>query len=132
MRSAIREELERALDRIDRPGSFCAVGSAPIILPGLEVDGLGPIGLPLTAGQAKALIRQGEQAPHGKGEKTVLDTKVRRVWRLKPDHFRLANPEWKGFVEQTVARVQAELGLEGQKVESHLYDLLLYEKGSFF
>ena len=29
-------------------------------------------------------------------------------------------------------KVQEELGLEKQKLESHLYDLLLYEPGSFF
>ena len=96
----IREELEQALYKVDRPGSFCAVGSAPTVLPGLEVHGLGPIGLPLTASQAKELIKRCEQAPHGKGEETLVDTKVRRVWRLKPDHFKLTNPEWKGFIER--------------------------------
>lgn len=103
-----------------------------MVLPGLEVKGLGPIGLPLTTSQAKELITCCEQAPHGKGKDTVVDTKVRRVWRLKPDRFELTNPEWKGFVEQVAARVQEALGLEGQELRSHLYDLLLYEKGSFF
>ena len=28
--------------------------------------------------------------------------------------------------------MQEELGLERQKLEAHLYDLLLYEPGSFF
>jgi hypothetical protein len=128
----IHEDLEQALGRIDRPGSFCAVGSAPLVLPGLEVHGLGPIGLPLTAVQAKELIKRCEQAPHGKGDKTLVDTKVRRVWRLKPERFNLTNPGWKEFIERTVKKVQEELGLEKQKLTSHLYDLLLYEKGSFF
>src|SRR5206468_492999 len=51
---------------------------------------------------------------------------------LDPDGFSLTNPEWQGLIEGLVARVQAELGLEKQELRSHLYDLLLYEPGSFF
>src|SRR5690242_16219833 len=98
MRPAILEKLARALSKINRPGSFCASGSVPTVLPGLEVQGLGPIGLPLTSAQAKALISHCRQAPHGKGTKTVVDTSVRRVWRLEPKHFTLTNPDWKGFL----------------------------------
>src|SRR3981081_3414663 len=112
MREELSEELSQALSKIDRPGSFCASGSAPAVLPGLEVEGLGPVGLPLTAAQAKALKKHCHQAPYGKGEKTVVDTKVRRVWRMEPDRFSLTNPEWKRFLAETVAKVQDELGLE--------------------
>lgn len=132
MASAILEKLDRALGQIDRPGAFCASGSVSAVLPGLEVEGLGPVGLPLTASAAKELIKHCQQAPHGQGEKTVVDTKVRRVWRLKPDHFVLKNPEWSRFIEGIVGKVQEDLGLENQKLESHLYDLLVYEKGGFF
>jgi hypothetical protein len=72
------------------------------------------------------------QAPYGKGEETLVDTSVRRVWRLTPDRFKLTNPEWQKFLKQTVKHVQQVLGLDRQKLESHLYDLLLYEPGSFF
>lgn len=130
--SPLTRRLRQALQTIDRPGSFCVSGSAPAVLPGLEVTGLGPIGLPLTAKQAKELKKQCEQAPYGKGEQTVVDTKVRRVWRLKPERFALTNPDWQPFLRQTVQQVQQELGLEKQELESHLYDLLLYEPGSFF
>ncbi|HKI35756.1 MAG TPA: 2OG-Fe(II) oxygenase family protein [Gemmataceae bacterium] len=132
MTQAVSRELSQALAKIDRPGSFCASGSVPAVLPGLEVEGLGPIGLPLTARQAEELKARCEQAPYGKGEETVIDTTVRRVWRLTPDRFSLTNPDWEQFLRQTVRKVQEELGLEKQKLQSHLYDLLLYEPGSFF
>lgn len=132
MRKKLREEISEALGEINRPGSFCAGGQVPAILPGLEVEGLGPIGLPLTVKQAKELKRHCKQAPYGKGEKTVVDTSVRRVWRLEPDHFSLSNPEWDQFLKTTLGKVQDELGLETQALECHLYDLLLYEPGSFF
>ncbi len=51
---------------------------------------------------------------------------------MEPDRFSLTNPDWDRFISQTVGKVQEELGLEKQKLESHLYDLLLYEPGSFF
>jgi hypothetical protein len=132
MSNPLFEKLGRLLDRIDRPGSFCFSASAPAVLPGLEVKGLGPVGLPLTAKQAKELKQLCEQAPYGKGEKTVVDTSVRKVWRLKPERFALTNPDWKQFLQQTLDKVQEELGLEQQKLQAHLYDLLLYEPGGFF
>ncbi len=130
--STIAKRLRQALQQIDRPGSFCASGSVPAVLPGLEVASLGPVGLPLTAAQAKALRKQCEPAPYGKGEETLVDKSVRNVWRLKPERFTLTNPDWQQTLDQIVQRVQVELGLEQQPLESHLYDLLLYEKGSFF
>jgi hypothetical protein len=130
--STVQQRLLDALSQIDRPGSFCAGGSAPAVLPGLEVEGFGAVGMPLTSTQAEELKKHCEQAPYGKGEETVVDTKVRRVWRLKPDRFALTNPDWQPFLQGVVESVQEELGLEEQELESHLYDLLLYEPGSFF
>ena len=93
---------------------------------------MGPIGVPLTATQAKALRRRCEPAPHGKGTQTLVDTRVRRVWRLASRQFALTNPAWPEFFGAAIARVQAELGLERQRLAAHLYDLLLYEEGCFF
>jgi hypothetical protein len=132
MPPAIFEKLRQALSQIDRPGSFCVSGSVPAVLPGLEVADLGPIGMPLTSPQAQELKKLCEQAPYGKGEETLVDTSVRRVWRMEPDRFALTNPDWQPFLKRIVRTVQQELGLEKQKLDCHLYDLLLYEPGSFF
>lgn len=128
----VAEQLHAAIKKINRPGSFCVTGSDRAANPGLEVAGLGPIGLPLAALQAKELKTHCEHAPYGKGEETLVDTRVRRVWQLNPDRFALTNPEWPQFLRDAVKTVQHELGLEKQKLESHLYNLLLYEPGSFF
>ncbi len=129
---ALGPRLLQALKKIQRPGTFVAQGSVPTVLPGLEVAAIGAVGLPLSGQQARDLKKRCRQAPYGKGEKTIVDTKVRRVWQLGPDQFQLTNPAWELFVENAVASVQQELGLEKQKLESHLYQLLLYEPGSFF
>jgi hypothetical protein len=132
MSNTVADQISEVLEQIDRPGTFCASGSDPAVLPGLEVEGLGPVSFPLTAKQAKELKKHCEQAPYGKGEKTLVDTSVRRVWHLTPEHFEVTNPDWEPFLKQAVKKVQEELGLEDQKLEAHLYDLLLYEPGSFF
>jgi hypothetical protein len=132
MSHAISDKLRKALRTINRPGSFSVSGNARAELPGLEVAGLGTIGLPLSEKQATELKQLCEQAPYGKGEETLIDTNVRRVWRMTPDRFALTNPDWETFLQKVVKKVQKELGLERQKLECHLYDLLLYERGSFF
>ena len=132
MSSSVTERLHAVLKKIDRPGSFCVSGSVPAVMPGLNVTGLGPIGLPLAPKQAKELKGVCEQAPYGKGTETVVDKKVRRVWHLKPESFALTNPDWLPFLDETVRKVRDGLGLERQQLEAHLYDLLLYEPGGFF
>ena len=84
------------------------------------------------AARRKSSKARCEQAPYGKGEQTLVDTSVRRVWRLKPGRFKLKNPDWQQFLKETLGKIQEELGLEKQKLECHLHELLLYEKGSFF
>lgn len=132
MEKLLADKLNKALGKIDRPGAFSASGSVPAILPGLEVKGLGPIALPLVAKQAKELIEHCEQAPYGKGTETVVDSSVRRVWRLTPERFTLANADWINLIKDITTNVQKTLGLEEQKLEAHLYDLLVYEPGGFF
>jgi predicted 2-oxoglutarate/Fe(II)-dependent dioxygenase YbiX len=121
-----------ALKPIDRPSAFCTHGAGPATLPGLEVRGVGTVGLPLSAEQAVLIREKAEQASYGKGQQTLVNTDVRRVWRLAPDRFALSNPQWSDAVAQMVEQVQRELGIEGRKLRAHLYDLLLYEKRSFF
>lgn len=128
----VREQLLETLKKIDRPGTFCTSGRLPATLPGLELAGLGSVGLPLENRQAAALKKLARQAPYGKGTRTMVDTDVRRVWEIDADQVSLANPEWPNVVERAVLTVQSELGLEKQKLDAHLYKLLLYEPGSFF
>ena len=128
----ISDELNLVVSRVDRPGDYCTSGQTPLVLPGLQVEGLGPIGLPLTASQAQELKACCEQAPYGKGEATLVDVRVRRVWHLSPEQFSLTNPEWSATLKQIVSVVQAGLGLKDQTLDAHLYDLLLYEEGGFF
>jgi predicted 2-oxoglutarate/Fe(II)-dependent dioxygenase YbiX len=126
------KRLLAAVTAINRKGAFATSGTVSPTPPGLDVAGVGPVGLPLSAAQAKELKQTCEQAGYGKGEKTIVDTSVRRVWRLKPEKFSLDNPAWHAVVADIVGTVQKDLGLDDRKLQPHLYDLLLYEKGGFF
>lgn len=132
MPRTVSEQLGAALRKIDRPGMFCVGGSLNAVNPGLDVGGVGLIGLPLTPRQADDLKGQCRDAPYGNGVQTLVDHSVRRVWQLDPDRFAITNPDWAAFLRGVVESVQAQLGLEKQKLEHHLYNLLLYEPGSFF
>ena len=50
------QELITLMDKVKTSGAFSVSGTLPSIPPGLEVKGVGNIGLPLTEHQAKALI----------------------------------------------------------------------------
>jgi hypothetical protein len=87
--SSITTDLAGLLDTVQRPGDFYAAGSAEIFTPSLEVEGVGPIALPLLPVQAEQLIAVAEQAPYGRGEETVIDTNVRRTWQIDAAKFGL-------------------------------------------
>ena len=128
----MNEHLLEALAEVDRPGDVFAAGDLPPAMPGLEVEGIGTVGLPLSKTQARALVRRCRQAPYGKGTRTLVDTGVRRVWEMDPAHFELTNPKWEALIRSILDEVRQCLGLEDRKLAAHLYKLLLYEKGSFF
>ncbi|MGA2258558.1 MAG: 2OG-Fe(II) oxygenase [Thermoguttaceae bacterium] len=126
-----RKSLEDLLGALGESAQFATNGSLPPVLPGLKVKGAGLIGLPVSSADAKRLVAQAEQAPYGRGEKTILDTNIRRVWQLDPSQFALENREWDAHVAAIVDAVKQDFGI-AQKVKPELYKLLVYEKGSFF
>lgn len=74
------DRLPKALSKVDWSGDSCSCGDRPLVMPGLEVDGMGVLGRPLTKTHARKLIKLCRQAPYGKETETVVDTDVRRVW----------------------------------------------------
>ena len=85
----LTQALADLLRTVDRPGSFYAAGTAELLPPSLEVDGVGPIALPLLPVQAGQLISIAEQAPFGRGQDTIVDPAVRRCWQVGPSQVRI-------------------------------------------
>ena len=129
--SSITTSFAAALTTIQRPGDFFTAGIQEMVAPRLEVEGVGPIALPLLPVQAEQLIATAEHAPYGRGEETLTDPEVRRTWQIAPGRVRLGGRHWPKTFNTIVARVAKGLGVTG-KVEAELYKLLIYDQGSFF
>jgi hypothetical protein len=129
--SSIVPDLARILPAIRRPGDFYATGIADMFAPNLEVDGVGRISLPLLPMQAEQLIAVAVRAPYGRGEETVVDTKVRRTWQIDADRIHIGGRHWMHTLDAIVAKAAAGLGVAGP-VSAELYKLLIYDAGSFF
>ena len=87
--SSIGAALLDCLRLIERTGDFCVGGVREIIMPAIDVDGVGRIAFPLLPVQVERLVAIAEAAPYGRGEKTVLDREVRRTWQIGPDRIRI-------------------------------------------
>ena len=124
--------LDELLARVRRPGDFFVHGSIESPLPQLDIDGIGTVSFPVPPQQAKALVALCESAPYGRGQETLVDTRVRKVWQLAPSKLRLAGKAWLRTVDQILATVAEGLGCGSVKVRAELYKLLVYDRGSFF
>ncbi len=120
------------MKQIESSGTFSAFGKMDPIFPGLMIENVGEISLPLSEYQAKDIVDQCEQAPFGRKEETIVDKTVRNVWQVPSKMVKLSNPEWNLIVEKACKEVAKKLGLSDCKVHFELYKVLLYAKGSFF
>jgi hypothetical protein len=124
--------LELLLTRVQRPGDFCMHGALALPMPLVQVEGVGSLSFPLLEAQAEALMAVAERAPYGRGEQTVLDTSVRRVWQIDAARVRLGGKHWAQSLRQVLADVGHGLGCEDASIRAELYKLLVYDPGGFF
>ena len=129
--STLTDQLAALLSTVRTPGDFCTAGTRAMPLPGLVVEGVGPIALPLLQVQADQLIAIAERAPYGRGEETLVDTEVRRTWQIAPERVRIDGRHWAQGLEAIALQVCTGLGVTGAVV-AELYKLLVYDQGSFF
>lgn len=127
-----RRALLSTLHTIKGSGAYAASGAFDFVPPGLMVDGLGEIGLPVTPLQAQALIKEAHRAPFGQGSRTITDTTVRSAWEIDAAQISFANPAWEKLMQQILDQVKTELGLEKDRIGASFYKLLVYESGDFF
>ncbi len=126
------DALELLLAGVRRPGDFCVHGALALPMPMVEVDGVGLLSFPLLDVQAAALIAAAERAPYGRGEQTVLDTSVRRVWQVDAARVRIGGKSWAASLRRVLADVARGLGCEDASIRAELYKLLVYDPGGFF
>ncbi|KAL8998798.1 MAG: hypothetical protein Q9169_002248 [Polycauliona sp. 2 TL-2023] len=123
----VKEHLYDCLQVIGE-GHFATSGVLPNASnPGLFVQGVGKIGLPLSDRDAEALTTAAHRAPFGTGTETFVDPAVRNTWEMHPHQFEIRNPAWNTTLQHAVSKVAQDLG-----VLSGASALLLYEPGAFF
>ena len=126
------QPLEELLRGVQRAGDFFMHGAVEIPMPKVEVEGVGVLSFPVPPVQIAALIQHAVRAPYGRGEDTVLDESVRKVWQLPPEKVRLGGKSWAANFDGILQQVVAGLGCEGMAVSAELYKLLVYDTGGFF
>ncbi|RXW22517.1 hypothetical protein EST38_g3330 [Candolleomyces aberdarensis] len=114
---------------------YCNFTAAGAPNPGLSIEGIGPIGLPLTDRDANLIISVASQAPFGKGEQTLIQRSVRDTWEIDPTKLTFRNPEWMPYVDK-LASTTIWKGLDVAPYTSRprceFYKLLLYQTGFHF
>lgn len=126
------KRLFELLKAIQGNGSFETSGIEKITLPGLHIEGIGEICLPIPSIQIRDIIKFSQKAPFGKGSKTITDTAVRSAWEINSDQLSFHNEDWNEFMETIITKVKGGLGIEDKTVTASLYKLLIYEEGDFF
>jgi hypothetical protein len=124
--------LERLLSGVQRPGDYCVQGVLEVPLPLVEVEDVGVLSFPVPQVQIQQLIDRATRAPYGRGEATLLDESVRKVWQMPPEKVRIGGKPWSKSFQTILDRVTAGLGCAGGEVSAELYKLLIYDTGGFF
>ncbi|MFB3107713.1 MAG: hypothetical protein ACE1ZA_22690, partial [Pseudomonadales bacterium] len=102
--------MAEGIAKASRSVNFSAAGTVSSVDPGLEVDGVGLVKLPLKPKVAKQLIDVCKVAPFGKGTRTLVDRKVRNSYELSPSKFRLSD-DWNQSIDEATRQVATQLGL---------------------
>jgi hypothetical protein len=90
----------------------------------VEIEDVGTLSFPVPDAQIADVIRRAERALYGKGEATVVDTSVRKVWQISAGHVRIGGKSWNVNFENILSKVKTGLGCDDAIVTAELYKLL--------
>ncbi|KAL8938341.1 MAG: hypothetical protein Q9216_003942 [Gyalolechia sp. 2 TL-2023] len=127
--------LAYSISKVHSAGSFAAFGVIDAFVnPGISVEPIGIVRLPLSQEDANSLVQASQKAPFGKGNQTLVDESVRKTWQIDAEKIQYLNSGWQRCLDQTVERVAQELGVAGgsTNVRAEFYKMLLYEPGAMF
>lgn len=131
--SFLAAELAALLSAVRRPGDFFAAGTVELLAPSLEIEGVGPVALPLLPEQAERIVGAAEAAPYGRGEETVIDPAVRRCWQPEKLVYLLDHaytPAELGFAALKGADAAGTAAARQAQCDLHLALLTVEESGA--
>ncbi|RPH53426.1 2OG-Fe(II) oxygenase, partial [bacterium] len=127
------ERIGEILGTVGSPGCFTARRTATADDLQLEVQGLGQISLPVSRAQAERLCRLARPARYGRGEKTLLDRRVRDTWEIPRSRVKIDRRRWNRTLLPVLEELRADLGLaDGCRLEAEIHSFLVYGPGQFF
>lgn len=128
----VKGRLDSILEAVNSTADFSLHRTlSDNVNPGLTVEGLGIIGLPVSIRDVKELISVSRQSPFGFKSETRIDTNVRRTFELHPDQYSLKNPAWQQSMSKILESVEKTFRVHG-KVIAGPNKLLIYEPGGKF
>ena len=134
--SHLKDSLRECIFNVRSAGSFAVFHKIEdFVSPGVSVDPIHIIGLPLSQDHAHALIQASCQAPFGKGTETLVDESVRKTWEINAREVQFRNNEdWQRCLDRIVERAAKELGIVNgsRDVHAEFYKMLLYKEGAMF
>ncbi len=131
----LKNALFERISEVHSAGSFATFGTIEnFVHPGISVDSVGTVRLPLSEDDAQALVQTSRQAPFGKGTETLVDVSVRKTWEIDATKVQFLNKGWQCCLDRIVGKVTRELGVAGESrnVRAEFYKMLLYEEGAMF
>ncbi|KAH0562687.1 hypothetical protein GP486_002644 [Trichoglossum hirsutum] len=129
----IKGRLYAYLSYTNPPGSFASFG---ILLdpvnPGVSVNNIGVIGLPLSERDAKAIIGVCHEATSAGSDKMLADATTKGIWELDADKFHVRNPRWHLALRKIIKKVGSDLGVESgaDEIRAEVNKLFVYEEGA--
>lgn len=127
------ELLTAALADLKSPGDFAV--AIPVASDDLHLDvkGVGALTYPIPAAVAEQLCAVGRPAAFGRGDKTLLDSKVRNTWEIPKSRIKLDARAWKPTLTAQLTVLKASLGIpENVEIEATFDKMLVYGPGQFF
>jgi len=133
MTGIARHQLADLLQDLGSGGSFCTRRTAPVGDLTIEVRGMGQLGLPVTAAQAKELRLLAHPAKYGHGEQTILDRRVRDTWEVPRSRVKIDKRRWNNTLRPILDIIREDLGLSANSsLKADLHSMLVYEPQQFF
>ncbi|KAJ3354962.1 hypothetical protein GGF32_002289 [Allomyces javanicus] len=110
-------------------------GLMPVVpgLPGLVIDDVGTVSLPVVEGaQVAKIMAVGRDAPFGRGFVTLVDPAVRKTCEIDPAKVHFTNPAWDAKIAELTTEVATKLGFPKINMTMHLHRMLLYGPDGHF